>query len=153
MWRTRNEKSVCRWKRESFRFFVYFIVFEFKFKRKRNVTCNATNRRNVYFSRFPQILEFSKISKTQKRVHECIYHPTPCIHFIRSRVGAYVRVHTRIRVPVQFTKQWEIANERSEVGLQFFFQTLSITQRRFHHENRPGLCAAQFSQQSWDGVV
>lgn len=65
-----------------------------------NVSCNATNRRNVYFSRFPQILEFSRISKTQKRVHECIYHPTPCIYFIRSRVGAYVRVHTCIRVPV-----------------------------------------------------
>lgn len=61
-----------------------FIVFD--------LNLNLFNLKREYFSRFPR--RFSNFLETPKAsVRECIYRPTSCIRFIRSRVRVCTRTH------------------------------------------------------------
>lgn len=100
----------------------------------------------IFFSFSTAILEFSRNSKS---VCPRMYIPSNILYTFYSIARTYVCAHVHTCSSLVYETMGN--NRKWTVGswlAVFFFRTLSITQRRFHHENRAGLCAAQFAQQS-----
>lgn len=95
-------------------------------------------KRRIFFS-------FSRISKIQKRVHECIYYPTPLYTFYsiaRRRVCTYARAYV-FQFSLRNNGESQM-NGRKLACSFFFFKLFQLRNADFTMRIERD-CAAQFS--------